>query len=102
MSKLYDRAFKVGFIGTVVFFALLNIPGFIRAHQEYLACLDDPVHKLWTCDRGNWGFPFAWKDHPVEDALYGLVLNFAVIAGCGFAGGFLVRAISRQFGVENR
>jgi hypothetical protein len=101
MSKLYDRAFKGGFIGTVLFSALLNIPSFISAHQKYLACLDGPVHQLWTCDRGNWGFPFNWEGYDVEHALFSLVLNFTITVVCGFAGGLLVRSVNRLLRIEN-
>ena len=92
MSKIYDKAFKVGFYTNVLIFVILNFISFIVSSNEYAN------GKIKFAPGGySWGFPFDW-DEIFLDSMFvrGGMLNFLVMISCGFILGFLLKPILSQ------
>lgn len=90
MSKIYNRAFKVGVAFNILIFAVLNVISFVRSYREYTRS----AMRL-SGDRGiDWGVPFSWfLDTGIG---LGLILNVSVIAFFCFFFGFLFKFISQR------
>jgi len=97
MSKLYNKAFKVGVYVNILIFVILNIISFIIAHNEYMNRETNFAH-----DGYSWGFPFElyryFIGHPsdVGFSLEGTFLNTLFIAICSFAVGLFFRFLDRK------
>jgi len=89
MSKIYNKAFKVGFCINILIFVILNFISFIVSSNEYAN------RKIKFAPSGySWGFPFGW-DEIFLDSMFvrGGMLNFLVMIFCGFILGFLLKPI---------
>ena len=107
MSHLYNRPFKVGFVATIVFFALLNLVAYLFATSVYDQMRNHPI----TWGPGprfhDWGIPFVWRGGNLNygNRLYsevvfvaeGLFLNFVFIAAMAFLVGLVVRWFALRF-----
>ncbi len=86
MSRIYNKAFKVGVACNLALFTVLNIVSYVVSYRAY--------HSRtirFGPDRGvQWGFPFDWFE--------GLVLNVFIIAFFGFVFGFVFRSVSERIG----
>lgn len=107
MSKLYNRAFKTGFIATLAVFGVANIVAYVIAAREYEELSNRPIAFAPGPSFPAWGFPFKWdgynlnysKSNAFADLFSladGLVLNFMAISACGFLIGLLVRSLSSK------
>lgn len=84
MSKLYNRAFKVGVAFTIGIFAILNVASFIISKRAY-----DESEIRFSHSRLDSGVPFSWAwDTGIG---LGFMLNVAAISLCAFVVGFLFR-----------
>lgn len=106
MSKLYSRPFKIGFVATIVFFALLNLVAYIFAVRLYDQMRDQPITWAPGPRFPAWGIPFSWEgknyggDLVITDLFglaNGLVLNFLSIVVIAFLVGFIVRFFALRF-----
>ncbi|HLM61705.1 MAG TPA: hypothetical protein VK308_12940 [Pyrinomonadaceae bacterium] len=95
MSKIYDKAFKVGFGINLLLFLTINILSYFNSYEEYSNREIKFAHSGYS-----WGFPFEMYRHyfgyPSNDigfTLSGVVLNTFVIVICGFILGFLFKSI---------
>jgi hypothetical protein len=89
MSKIYDKAFKVGFCINILIFVIVNFISFIVSRSEYAN------RQIKFADsRYSWGFPFNW-DEIFLDSMFirGGMLNFIVMIFCGFILGILLKPI---------
>jgi hypothetical protein len=98
MQYLYDRAFKIGVVVTVVIFALLNVVSYIFARLQYQRLAE--ANQL-VSDHIGWGFPFNWTEYSgaslfMPDEFMGLVLNFGFAVGCAFVVGLIARKFSHK------
>ena len=97
MSKLYNKAFKVGFCVNILIFVILNIISFIVSYNKYM----NRETKFFPSGY-SWGVPFElhryFIGHPsdIGFSLEGTVLNTIVIASCGFALGLLFRFLAQN------
>lgn len=102
MSKLYNKAFKVGFVATMAAFLVLNVVSYLFAQRQYEKLLNPPISYAPAPRFPAWGFPFTWDGYNLSYArdgafseLFsvadGLVLNFLTITACGFLIGLLFR-----------
>lgn len=87
MSKVYDKAFKVGVGLNILIFAALNVVSFINAHNEaerLNAIFNSVIYP-------RWGFPT--ETYTLEGAIVGGL----IIAICSFAAGFSSKYIWSRF-----
>ena len=93
MSKVYDKAFKVGFGVNFLLFLIANILSCLISYDDY------SNRKIKFSHSGySWGFPFEMYRHylgyPSNDigfTMGGVVLNTFVIVFCGFILGFMFK-----------
>lgn len=108
MARLFNRAFKVGFIVTLAFFAMANIGTYLLAVRRYDELTNRPIAFAPAARLPGWGFPFKWdgynviysKSNAFSDLFSladGLVLNFLTIAACGFLIGLLFRWFKSRY-----
>lgn len=83
MSKIYNKAFKVGFSFAIFIFVILNIVSFAISSQQCEE-LNRQFSSLIYC---SWGFPAN------IDTTEGLITNGFAAAICSFTSGFLVKYV---------
>ena len=93
MSKLYNKAFKIGVVVSLASFVILNVISFVRA--SHASQREDwvqlPKRML------AWGFPYSWIwDGSQAQLIPNPVFNLAIIALCSFAAGFLFRYVGES------
>ena len=90
MSRIYNRAFKVGVACNIALFTILNIINYVVSYRAY-----HTRTIRFAPDSGvRWGIPFEWFEGgglPV-----GLVLNVFIIAFFSFIFGFAFRFASEK------
>ncbi len=93
MSKVYNKAFKVGFAFNIFLFIIFNFISFAVSYDEYESGIQ--------FDHGgySWGFPFEmyryYLGYPNNDIGFtgdGVIVNTFIITGCGFVVGFLLKS----------
>jgi hypothetical protein len=90
MSKIYNRAFKIGVFTNVLIFAVLNIVSYVVSYREY----SRSAINFSGNTSPDWGIPFSWfLDTTIG---LGLILNVGVIAFFSFVFGFLFKFISER------
>ena len=88
MSRVYNKAFKIGVAFNVLIFAILNIWSLVAEKRAFEAS------SIRLGSSFFWGFPFAWAwDTGIG---LGFMLNVAVIACCSFVVGFLFRYLAGE------
>ncbi len=102
MFRLYDKAFKTGFVLTIFAFVAINIAYYIIAARKFAEYLSEPIRFAPYPTFPPWGFPFVWRGHSFGYIGGGLVLNFIIVVGCGFIVGLLFRSLNLQLGRRNR
>ncbi len=90
MDKLYNKAFNLGVLFTVLLFSALNFISYIVAYWRYLEYKNIETGLASANGFPRWGFPFIWG-YGERDAL-----NFVVLAFCGFVFGFLFRFVGSK------
>lgn len=105
MNKLYNKAFNVGVLFVVLLFSILNFISYLIAYKRHIGYKRDA--KIFGVGGfPAWGFPFSWGDGQFNIMWFGNeVLNFIILAICGFAFGFLFRFVwskisSRRVGLK--
>jgi hypothetical protein len=94
MFKLYNRAFNVGVLFNVLLFSALNLLSYFSAYKRYLEYRNVETKLAQVRGFPSWGFPFGWGDTHFNIIWFGdEVLNFVVLAFCGFVFGFLFRFV---------
>ena len=96
MDKLSRRSFAIGFALTLIVFGLFNLWDYSAAYQQHVENLNHSFG-LPESRFPSWGFPFHWRGYNLGELEDGLVLNLAVIIGCGFIVGFLFRYLTVKF-----
>ena len=107
MRKLYNRAFKTGFIATLAVFGVANVVSYVLAAREYEELSNRPIAIAPGPSLPPWGFPFNWDGYNLSYSksnafgeLFaladGLVLNFLAVCACGFLIGLLVRSLTSK------
>ena len=84
MFKLYDTAFKIGFIFNILIFLILNIVSFnIELAKDKQLKADGISFSPPT--QFSWGFPFDMTHYEFFS------LNLLIISSCGFLVGLIFR-----------
>lgn len=95
MSKIYDKAFKVGFLSNILLFIFFNFLSYLSACEKYREYMNRKIIFGPVGGFPDWGFPFGWdetySDSIVSMYVRGGVLNFLTIVFCSFIFGFLVK-----------
>ena len=81
VSKLYNRAFKVGVGFNIALFTIFNVVSYLNAHSAV---------KIQFSVAPAWGFSFSRTS---GDSL-AFMVNIVVIASCSFIVGFLFRYLA--------
>ncbi len=94
MSKIYNNAFKVGFLCNILLFVVLNTVSRNVSYNEYINSGTYQSH----FGEYSWGFPFEmYRYYPgyFVDGFTpkGVILNTFVIGFCGFVVGLLFKFI---------
>ena len=108
MSRLYSKTFKIGFLATIAVFIVLNVVAYLSALRQYDAIMREPIQFGPAPRFPAWGVPFKWDGYnlpygpggPTLDLFGvadGLVLNFLVIAFCGFLFGIVLRWLAGKY-----
>lgn len=99
MSKLYNKAFKVGVWFSISLFVISNVISFFISRNEYM---NKEIH-FADADGYSWGFPFEMYRFSIgypysEDGftLDGTIINTIVLTTCSFILGFSFRFISSK------
>jgi len=96
MNKIYDKAFKVGFLFNILLFVFFNFLSYLAACEKYRESLNRVVG-VSSPSYGfpNWGFPFGWDEIYLNSivSMYarGGAVNFLIIVFCSFVFGFLFK-----------
>jgi len=94
MYKLYNKAFNVGVLFNILLFIVFNLLSYIAAYKRYLEYRNVETKIAPVRRFPSWGFPFSWEGGHFHTIWFAdEVLNFLIIAFCGFAFGFLFRFI---------
>ena len=86
MYKLYDKAFKIGFVLNLCIFAVANIVAYIEANKNYS---ESEFRMMSGRSFPAWGFPFNWTFNGIVPD--GPILNFIAIVASGFVIGVTFR-----------
>jgi hypothetical protein len=93
MNKLYNKAFNAGVLFNILLFSALNFFSYLIAYKRHLGYRKD-TNISGVSGFPSWGFPFNWGDGHFNIIWFGNeVLNFLILAFCGFAFGFLFRFV---------
>lgn len=96
MSKIYDSAFKIGVIFSILVFLILNFISFVISQRDYYASgISGFAHSGYS-----WGFPFelyrnyfGYPHNEIGFTGQGVVLNAFVLVFFSFVIGFLFRFV---------
>jgi len=97
MSKIYDKAFKVGFLFNILLFIFFNFLSYLAACEKYRKNINMNKKIIFGPVGGfpDWGFPFGWDETYFDSiiSMYarGGALNFLIIVFCSFIFGFLFK-----------
>jgi len=95
MSTIYNRPFKIGFVATIIFFALMNLVAYLFASRLYDQLKNQPISWAPGPRFPEWGIPFSWEGASgLFRGAEGLVLNFFTIVAIAFLVGFIFRLIA--------
>jgi hypothetical protein len=89
--KLYDTAFKIGFVFNILIFVGLNFISYKRAIIEEKQLLASGIDLSPCCIGPSWGFPFDMTRFETFS------LNFVIIAFCGFIVGLIFKFVWSKF-----
>jgi hypothetical protein len=98
----------MGFITTIAIFVVINFVAYLFARQQYDVLMNRPIQMAPAPSFPAWGVPFKWDGYnlpygpggPTLDLFGvadGLVLNFLVIAFCGFLFGIVLRWLAGKY-----
>ena len=103
--RIFNKAFKVGFVFGVLLFIVANIINYYHAYLKYEEFLKK--YKGIPCchDSGFvWGFPFIWEGYDyglIENGVDGLLLNFLVLCVFGFVSAIFLKIIAGKLSSKN-
>ena len=91
MSKIYDIAFRMGVLFSVLLFTILNIASFVMARKNYAReSLEAPFFGHFGY---SWGFPIEMFRNEGRFEPFLLVFNTAIYVACAFFFGFLFKFV---------
>ncbi len=97
MSKIYNKAFKVGFLFNILLFIFFNFLSYLAACEKHRESMNRDKGIIFGPAGGfpDWGFPFGWDEIYLDSivSMYarGGAVNFLIIVFCSFVFGFLFR-----------
>lgn len=96
--ELYDIAFKIGFIFTVLVFAVLNL-------INYFNSVAKEKHSIQFSNYlgPQWGFPFPMVNHSGYSGIepFSFALNIAICLICGYVFGLILRFVWKKLRKTN-
>jgi hypothetical protein len=93
MYKLYNKAFKVGVLFSILLFAIFNLLSYFAAYKRYVEFRNVENNIAPVSRSFRWGFPFDWQGQVFYMTGDSIALNGLIIAFCSFTFGFLFRFI---------
>lgn len=98
MTELYNKAFKIGALLSLLLFIHLNYLSYSDSHAKYQKYLSKEAKFAPALGFPDWGYPFHWNEKyfgVIEGG--GGIVNIITIAVCCFAFGFLFKIVSSKF-----
>ena len=96
MSKIYNKAFKIGICFNVLVFTILNIISFVVSRNEHITAWNSGL-RIGIYGDYSWGFPFEMFSGVELFRVENVVINTFIISGCGFVLGFLFKFAWSKF-----